>query len=455
MDKKGLVYTILSLSVCLCSCQNIDSNEYIEEYTVIWQNDNGDILEIERHIKEGDVPIFSGATPIKESTNQYSYTFAKWEPEIGKIYENTTYTATYYSTINKYTITWKDDDGSVLKVDNDISYGTMPKYDLDIKIKEENGIRYVFDRWEPEISYVKENTSYVAKYIKEADLKLIAGVNPILLEDNKFVQYGFYPQSHVNDVTLIEKLNTLEKSSVNNWYLYDENYYLKEKANIYNNEDYTFDDGEKIINDNEYWFKCEPITWQVLNNNGNEYELLSLKLLDTCVFFDNYDNRTIYDQIVYANNYEYSNIRNWLNNDFYNTSFALNNKNVLETFINNEANTTDNINNKYTCNNTKDKVYLLSYQDYLNTSYGFESNNDKTSEARACKTTDYARAKGAFYSKNTSLKYNGTYWTRSPSSDFYYSAYNINSGGYLSNYAIDGNSHCIRPAITIDITYKK
>ncbi len=308
MAKKRLIYTIISLNICLCSCQNVESSEYIEEYTVIWQNDNGDILEIDRNVQEGTIPNFSGAVPVKERTNQYSYTFAKWEPEIGKIYENTTYTATYYSTINKYTITWKDENGNILKVDNDLSYGTMPSFDLDINVKEENGIRYIFDRWEPEISYVKEDTSYVAKYIKEADLKLIAGVNPILSEDNKIIQYGFYPQNHVNDTSLIESLNALKETSINNWYLYDENYYVKETATIYNNEDYTFDDGEKIINGNEYWFKCEPITWQVLNNQKNEYELLSLKLLDTCVFFDNFDNRTIDDQIVYANNYEYSNI---------------------------------------------------------------------------------------------------------------------------------------------------
>ena len=49
------------------------------------------------------------------------------------------------------------------------------------------------------------------------------------------------------------------------------------------------------------------------------------------------------------------------------------------------------------------------------------------------------------------LKYNGSYWTRSSTDEYSYCAWNVNSSGYLSKYAIDGNNHCIRPAIQITL----
>ena len=52
---------------------------------------------------------------------------------------------------------------------------------------------------------------------------------------------------------------------------------------------------------------------------------------------------------------------------------------------------------------------------------------------------------------HASLKYNGTYWTRSASSSFSYAAVNINSAGFISEYAVDGTSHCIRPSINISL----
>ena len=45
------------------------------------------------------------------------------------------YTATYSKTVNEYTITWKNYDGTVLEIDNNVEYGQMPSYD---RTKEEN-----------------------------------------------------------------------------------------------------------------------------------------------------------------------------------------------------------------------------------------------------------------------------------------------------------------------------
>ena len=70
---------------------------------------------------------------------------------------------------------------------------------------------------------------------------------------------------------------------------------------------------------------------------------------------------------------------------------------------------------------------------------------------RKTKTTDYSRTIGAFSNKDATYKYNGSYWTRTISNHFKYCVWNVNSGGVLSEYAVDGISHCIRPCIQISI----
>lgn len=74
---------------------------------------------------------------------------------------------------------------------------------------------------------------------------------------------------------------------------------------------------------------------------------------------------------------------------------------LQEVTVNNEASTTEKVDNTYASNNTKDKVYLPSYQDYLNVGYGFENDATKTSSTRECKVTDYARIKGAWMNEKT------------------------------------------------------
>ena len=63
------------------------------------------------------------------------------------------------------TITWKNYDGSILEVDNNVPYGTMPSYDGEIPTREDdNQYTYTFDGWSPQITKAVEPLTYIAQF---------------------------------------------------------------------------------------------------------------------------------------------------------------------------------------------------------------------------------------------------------------------------------------------------
>lgn len=271
------------------------------------------------------------------------------------------------------------------------------------------------------------------------------GITPMFSTKNKTVTYGLYPQKNVNDSSLVSALNALTTPESNGWYLYNSEYYAKVVAKPYDSS-YKFDNGTTIVKDTTYWFKCEPIVWNVLSNSNGEYYVLSSVLLDAHCYYNSTSSRTIDGKTVYANNYKYSDIRTWLNDGFYNSAFALGNNYIQTTTVNNGASTTNSKDNPYACDNTQDNVFLPSYKVYIKSSYGF-STSTNPDNARCCKTTDWARARRAWYSTS----YNGHYWTRSPRSDHTYSAWYVRYDGCLdTNYRyVDTTFVSVRPAIKI------
>lgn len=64
-----------------------------------------------------------------------------------------------------YTVTWKNEDGTVLETDTGLKLGDTPEYNGETPTKEKsNGLVYVFDGWDKEISPVNGDTTYIAKF---------------------------------------------------------------------------------------------------------------------------------------------------------------------------------------------------------------------------------------------------------------------------------------------------
>ena len=116
--------------------------EVAKTYTVIFQNENGS--EIERHeYAYGETPVCS-ATPTKENTAQYTYSFA-WDPQIETVMEDATYRAVFTPTTNKYTITLKSNLSGVCTFTGagTFDYGT----EITNVAVSYNGEKYKFDGW--------------------------------------------------------------------------------------------------------------------------------------------------------------------------------------------------------------------------------------------------------------------------------------------------------------------
>ena len=133
-------------------------------YTVTWKNADGSTLKTDT-VEYGKTPSYSG-TPTKAGDAQYSYTFSGWSPAITSVTGNQTYTAQYSSTVNKYTVTWKNGD-TTLETDTNVSYGATPTYDGAIPTKaSDDKYSYTFKDWSPSVSTVSGNVTYTAQFTK-------------------------------------------------------------------------------------------------------------------------------------------------------------------------------------------------------------------------------------------------------------------------------------------------
>ena len=140
----------------------------IKKYTIRFIDFDNDLLEEQAEVEYGQTPVFGGTDPTRPADAQFTYAFSGWDPTIIPVTGDATYKAIYSTTINSYTVTWKNYDDTVLETDYLVPYGDIPKYDGEIPRKDSDGhYTYTFSNWSPTPIEIKGDTEYKANYSME------------------------------------------------------------------------------------------------------------------------------------------------------------------------------------------------------------------------------------------------------------------------------------------------
>ena len=171
----------------------------------------------------------------------------------------------------------------------------------------------------------------------------------------------------------------------------------------------------------------EPIEWIVLSNDGKALFVVSKYCLD-CQPYNSEEINITWEECT---------LRKWLNDDFYNAAFSASDKKLikatkLKNYDNPEYGTKGG-------NDTKDNVFLLSFEDMINTAYSFSRDDSEQDINRRRTATAYAKAQGLY---TIDMYYEG--W---PDADDYWKPYATADGEpttvwWLRSPGYDGSCAC-------------
>ena len=159
-------------------------DEFVNQYTVTFKNWDGTVLGSDT-VDYGTAASYKGETPEKPKTQQYTFAFKGWDIPLDSITEDVVATAQFSNTTNKYTVTFKNYDGSVLGSDT-VDYGTSATYKwaLPTKPDSEGDCGHRFIGWNHDISNVQANlvvTAQFEAFLKNATYSLNSDSNGYVL----------------------------------------------------------------------------------------------------------------------------------------------------------------------------------------------------------------------------------------------------------------------------------
>ncbi len=149
-------------------------SENKNKYAVTFVDEDESVLKAAVEYDYGTLP---GAIDVPTVEDKNGKKFAGWEPGLATVTKKVTYKAVY---TDKIVITWKDDDGSVLRQDY-VDDGDMPDYGEDPAKDPTVEYTYTFDKWTPAVVAATEDATYTASYTSvknKYDVTFVAEHNP-------------------------------------------------------------------------------------------------------------------------------------------------------------------------------------------------------------------------------------------------------------------------------------
>ena len=168
--------------------------ETLNKYTVQFVSEDGSEIYDEQVLDYGTMPVYAGETPVKAKTAQYTYTFKGWDKDVDIVTGDIAYAARFDATVNKYTVKFVNEDGSVLD-EQTVDYGTIPVFAGEAPVKASDAqYTYVWNGWDKEVGMVLDDTVYTAHFDKILNYYTITFKNydGTVLQDDDF-GYGSTP----------------------------------------------------------------------------------------------------------------------------------------------------------------------------------------------------------------------------------------------------------------------
>ena len=192
--QKGDTFTMPNADVVLTAVWQENPTEYTVQFYV-----DGSLIGQEKGVA-GSYVTLKPAPQAKDG-----YTFIGWQSSVG---EGTVYPANSRFEVpatnvkmnavwekNSYTVTWKNDDGTILAKDT-VEAGSTPEYVGAKPTKEATAeTSYTFVGWDPEVAPVTEDVTYTAQFegtVRTYTVKFYNADGTLL--ESKQVKYGVIPK---------------------------------------------------------------------------------------------------------------------------------------------------------------------------------------------------------------------------------------------------------------------
>lgn len=250
-----------------------------------------------------------------------------------------------------------------------------------------------------------------------------------------YVYFGSYPQTEVTGAALSKAIVNASYNENGDAWVNGVKYRRLRKSDTNYNEYF----GEK-----EYrYFKWERIRWRILKKNSDTLFLMADKGLDCKCYNDKRIPVT----------WESCSLRGWLNEEFYSTAFSVDEQNViLRQDVVNQENPIFGTNGG---NQTKDKIYLPSFEEMTNETYGFCPDMNHYSASRRLWPSDYAHVRGAlgYYTDSTTTDgYDGcVWWLRTPGEGTSFAMEGRIDGNIYSSAYVSYLNVSVAPVLHIDL----
>lgn len=279
--------------------------------------------------------------------------------------------------------------------------------------------------------------------------------------DYTYYKFGDYPQSiatYISDESIPEEDRQITACPVyNGWYLSRDGYFYA-----------------KCGEENEKYFKVEPIIWGAIRNENNKLVFMSEKILNASAFYEYDCERLIENETVYPNNYEHSLIRAYLNGLNYLITQSAGHeteqivdflgKGLLQTAFTPAAQelilpgVTENLNDKLTlfnneflCKDFDDILAAMSEEEFQALGLDKDTLSAGLQQYRKRNTTDYAMANGVWSDPNNDNY--GMWWTMIADESGHYQKHNgvrlVSSNGDINSKNVDFNAVGVVPAMIV------